>query len=116
MFVFIKNLQGEDFAGGPVVKTLNFQCMGYEFHPQSPICHAAKKIKMKNLQGDYKELSTPSRRHSPPVLAFVFALCSLPDAGVCSAHCGHTCSLLPHPSTVLSAQGSVGIVPFPQIS
>ena len=78
MFVFIKNLQREDVPGGPVVKILNFQSMGYGFHPQSPTCHAAKKITMKNLQGDYKGLSIPSRRRSPPVLAFLFTLCSLP--------------------------------------
>ena len=104
IFVFIKTLQGEDFPGCPVVKTLHFQCMVYRFHPQSPTYHAAKKSKMKNLQGDYKALSIPSRRRSPPVLAFIFTLCSLPDPGVCGAHCGHTCSLSPPSSSLRSPQ------------
>ena len=53
----IKNVKGRNFPGGPVIKTLCFQCRGRRFDPRSenedPTCCAAQPKKMLNAASIY---------------------------------------------------------------
>lgn len=64
--VILKRKAAWDFAGGPVVKTLRFQCSGCGFDPWSgklrshmPHCARPKKKKRKEKLSAYKPSSLP---------------------------------------------------------